>query len=134
MKRRRSSDDPVQISPLEAELMRVLWDTGATTADELRLGLPRRPALTDSSVRTLLRRLEAKGWVTHRRDGRRFLFEPAVPRARAAAIAAGRIVDSLCGGAVERLILGMVQHDILSAADFERIRRKIERASESDND
>ena len=65
----------------EAEIMDVLWEQQAATADEIRTRLRGRPH--DSTVRTLLRVLETKGHVKHNVDGRTYIYHPVVRRERA---------------------------------------------------
>jgi BlaI family penicillinase repressor len=112
-----------ELSPLEAKVMEILWTAGEATADQVRQGLP--ADLTDSSVRTLLRRLEQKSYVTHERESKRFIFRPAVERPMAAAAVARRIVKSICGGAVESLLIGMVESRMLSRKELDAARRRL---------
>src|SRR5436190_869250 len=81
--------------------------------------------LTDSSVRTLLRRLEQKSYVTHERERKRFIFRAAVERPTAAAAVARRIVKSICGGAVESLLIGMVESRMLSRKELDAARKRL---------
>jgi predicted transcriptional regulator len=111
------------LSELEAKVMEILWTAGEATADQVRQGLP--ADLTDSSVRTLLRRLEQKSYVTHERDGKRFLFRAAVARPTAAAAVARRIVSSICGGAVESLLIGMIESRMVSRKELEAARLRL---------
>lgn len=111
--------------------MEILWKNGEVTADQVRQRLG--PAdLTDSSVRTLLRRLEQKSYVSHDRDGKRFVFRAAVQRPRAAAAMARRIVASICGGAVESLLIGMVESRMLSRKELDAVRERLARAEEEE--
>jgi predicted transcriptional regulator len=121
-----------EISPLETQVMEILWRNGELTADQVRQKL-RQASLTDSSVRTLLRRLEQKAYVAHERDGRRFVFRAAVGRPRAAAEVARRIVASICGGAVESLLVGMVETRMLSRKELDAVRERLDRAEEEES-
>jgi predicted transcriptional regulator len=116
------------ITALEARVMKVLWNRGPATAAEIRGGLPSSVALADSSIRTLLRRLERKSFVRHRREGRRFLYEAAMGRGGAAAAAAKKIVATICSGAVDALLLGMVEQKLVSREDLDALRRRIDEA------
>lgn len=117
------------LSALESDVMRVLWKRGEATADDVRKALPGE--LTDSSVRTILRRLESKAYVTHERDGKRFLFRPAVERPLAAAAVARRIVSAICGGSVESLLMGMVDARMLTREQLDAARKRLENAEET---
>ena len=114
----------VELSPLETKVMKILWRRGEVTAEQVRQALP--ADLTDSSVRTLLRRLEQKSYVTHERDGKRFIYRAAVAKQRAAAEVARRIVTSICGGAVESLLIGMVESRMLTKKELDKVRKRLE--------
>src|SRR6516165_3116185 len=92
------------LSTLERAVMQLLWG-GAMTAGAVREGLPRR--LKESTVRTVLRRLEQKGYVTHAIDGRTYVFHAARTRRQVAAEAVRRIVEQFCNGSVEEVLIGM---------------------------
>src|SRR5262245_39829372 len=66
------------VSPLENAVMHVLWERGTATADDVRQALEKSRELKESTIRTLLRRLEDKGYVTHDVDGRTFIYRPQV--------------------------------------------------------
>lgn len=106
------------LSPLEQRVMQILWEHSPCTAEDVRVRLAEddeAKALKDSTVRTVLRRMEAKGFTTHRTDGRTYVYRPVVPRRKAAAQAVRRIVDRFCGGSVETLLVGMVDDRLLDA-------------------
>jgi BlaI family penicillinase repressor len=121
-------DDLPDLGELEREVMHLIWLSGPLTADDVRALLARR--LTDSTIRTVLRRLEAKGYVRHTVGARAFVYRAAEPRAKVAAQAVQRIVDWLCNGSVEELLLGMVDHAVLDRRDFRVLAQKIQRAKD----
>jgi BlaI family transcriptional regulator, penicillinase repressor len=114
------------LGELEREVMHLVWLGGPLTADEVRAQLTQQ--LTDSTIRTVLRRLEAKGYVRHTVGARAFVYRAAEPRAKVAAQAVKRIVDRFCNGSVEELLLGMVDHAMLDRREFEVLAQKIRRA------
>jgi predicted transcriptional regulator len=81
--------------------------------------------MKDSTVRTVLRRLELKGYVAHVVEGRTFIYRPAERRENVAARAVKHIIDRFCGGSAEQLLLGMVDSQILDRREIERIAAKI---------
>jgi BlaI family penicillinase repressor len=121
-------DDLPDLGELEREVMHLVWLCGPLTADDVRARLARR--LTDSTIRTVLRRLEAKGYVRHTVGARAFLYRAAEPRAKVAAQAVKRIVDWLCNGSVEELLLGMVDHAVLDRREIQSLAQKIQRAKD----
>ena len=64
------------LSSLENAAMQVIWSRGSANAEEVRIALSKKHELKDSTVRTVLRRLEAKGVLTHTVQGRTFVYEP----------------------------------------------------------
>src|SRR5258708_21642131 len=103
-----SSDHKMKLknlSALEQLIMNLLWERGPSTAEACREGLADRHPLKDSTIRTLLRRLEAKGYLRHEVDGRTFLYRPLERPQKVAAHAGKQIMHRLCGGSLERLPL-----------------------------
>jgi predicted transcriptional regulator len=77
--------------------------------------------LTDSTVRTLLRRLEAKGYAAHRREGKRFLYRALLERRHAAADAVHRVLEGMLKGAADALLLGMVERGLIDRRELARV-------------
>jgi predicted transcriptional regulator len=108
---------------LEHEVMDALWARGGASADQIREGLARR--LKDSTVRTILRRLEDKGYVKHRVEGRTYIYSGAEARENIAVRAVRQIIDRFCQGSVEQLLAGMVENEVVDRAELQRLARKI---------
>jgi BlaI family transcriptional regulator, penicillinase repressor len=119
----RASHDPAELGELERSVLQIVWRLGAITADQVREELDR--PLKDSTVRTVLRRLEEKGYITHSVDERAFIYRPAQSRQRVAGRAAQRIVDWFCDGSVEALLVGMVDSKLLGHAELQRLAKLI---------
>lgn len=116
------------MSPLEDTVMRVIWGRGPSTAEDVRQELAGKQPMKDSTVRTVLRRLEEKGYLTHEVSGRTYIYRVRVPALKAATQAVRQIVDRFCDGSVEQLLLGMVDDRILTAEQLEELARKIAEA------
>jgi len=116
------------LSPLESAVMRVLWERERATADEVRTALAAKHALKDSTVRTVLRRLEAKGYAAHTTAGRAYVYAPRIASRSAAAVAVRSILDRFCQGSVEALLLGMVDDEIVSPPKLRQLAERISRA------
>ncbi len=86
--------------------------------------------LKESTVRTVLRRLEEKGYVTHTVEGRTFLFSAAEQRSAVAAKAVKRIVDWFCNGSIEEVLVGMVDQKTIDPEQLQALSEKIARAKE----
>jgi BlaI family penicillinase repressor len=119
------SHDPAELGELERAVLELIWD-GAQSADQVRAQLEQhgRP-LKESTIRTVLRRLEEKGYVTHSVDSRTFLYRPTASRQAVAGRAAQRIVDWFCAGSVETLLAGMVDSAVLDRKELQRLAERI---------
>ena len=111
--------DPAELGELERSILAIVWRISAVTAEQVReeLGRP----LKDSTIRTVLRRLEEKGYLAHSVENRTFLYRPAQSRQRVAGRAVKRIVDWFCEGSVEALLVGMVDSKVLDRDELQRL-------------
>lgn len=118
--------DEKELSRLEHEVMQVLWQRGQCSAEDVRDELQEQRPLAASTVRTLLKRMEEKGFVTHRAVGRGNLYRQAMTAQHAAARAARKIVDRFCGGSVEALLVGMVDDELLEPDQLRALAARIQ--------
>jgi predicted transcriptional regulator len=81
--------------------------------------------MKDSTIRTVLRRLEEKQYVTHEVEGRTFIYRALDRRQNVAVRAVRNIIDRFCGGSAEELVVGMVDNEVLDQRQLERLARKI---------
>jgi BlaI family penicillinase repressor len=114
------------LGELEGAIMQLVWSHGPLTAEIVRQRLSR--SLKESTIRTVLRRLEEKGWVSHTVEGRTFVYRAAEPRATVAAKAVKRVIDWLCNGAADEVLVGMVDGAMLDDAQLQRLQQKIAEA------
>jgi BlaI family penicillinase repressor len=115
-----------ELGDLEREVMQLVWANAPITADGVRERLSRR--LKESTVRTVLRRLEQKGYTTHTVDGRTYVYRAAEPRGRVAAKAVQRIVDWFCNGSVEEVLVGMVDTAMLDQRQLRMLADQVAKA------
>jgi predicted transcriptional regulator len=116
------------LSPLENRVMNVLWDRGTATAEDVRSGLAASQPLKDSTVRTILRRLEEKGFVSHATEGRTYVYSPVVAPQSVASDAVRGIIERFCDGSVEDLLVGMVDSELVSADKLKKLADRIAKA------
>lgn len=121
-----NNHDPAELGELEREILSIVWRFGSITAERVREELDR--PLKDSMVRTVLRRLEEKGYLAHSVEERTFIYRPAESRQRVAGRAVKRIVDWFCDGSVEALLVGMVDSKVLDRAELQRLASRIAEA------
>src|SRR3954453_21918978 len=95
----------------EAELMDALWRLGEATAEQVREALPGSPH--DSTVRTLLRILEAKGYVTHEGRGKLYVYRARIERQKAQRQALQSVLRRFFAGSAEDLVLRLIEDEQL---------------------
>jgi predicted transcriptional regulator len=112
----------------ELRLMRVLWDNGQATVGEVVDALKTRPKPAYNTVLTLLRIMEKKGYVSHRKDGRAFIFQPKVDRADASRSALQTLVNRFFDGSPRLLMLNLLEDAELSSEALKQLKDHIEEA------
>jgi BlaI family penicillinase repressor len=120
------SHDPAELGELERSILELVWKGSILNAEQVReqLVATGRP-LKESTIRTVLRRLEEKGYLSHTTENRTFLYRPAESRQAVAGRAAKRIVDWFCAGSVEDLLVGMVDSAVLDHKELQRLAARI---------
>jgi BlaI family transcriptional regulator, penicillinase repressor len=113
------------LTPLEQFIMDYVWAHPHCTAETCREGVAAQRALKDSTIRTILRKLEEKNYVTHAVDGRTFVYCAANTRRNVAVEAAKQLIDRFCGGSVEELLVGLVDNQLLQPKQLQRLAEKI---------
>jgi len=116
------------LTPLELEIMQVLWENGASTVTEV---IPKLKAeLAYTTVQTMLTVLLRKGKVKRTQEGRAFRYRPVVSRERASGSAVEDLVRRMFGGSAEALLMAMVDTRQISAKELERLARKVAAAEQ----
>lgn len=110
---------------VEQIVMDYLWTHGPSSSEACREALSASRPMKDSTIRTVLRRLEEKGYLTHAIEGRTFIYKAADARQNVAVRAVKAIIDRFCGGSAEELLLGMVDNAVLNRKQLERLARRI---------
>lgn len=106
------------LTELENEVMQAVWDTGPCPVEAVHQVVTRKRSLKETSVRTILRRLEQKGYLRHEEEGRAYVYQAVEPARSLAARAVRQIIDSFCRGSVEELVSGMVDAKVLSKGEL----------------
>jgi BlaI family penicillinase repressor len=120
---RRNRHKP--LTPLEQFIMDHVWAHPDCTTETCREGIAGKRALKDSTIRTILRKLEEKGYVTHKVDGRTFVYRAVNTKRNVAVQAAQQLIDRFCGGSVEELLVGLVDNQFLEPKQLQRLAAKI---------
>jgi BlaI family penicillinase repressor len=120
-KRRRPAHVKAPLTELENEVMRAVWDAGPSSVEAVYDVVSKHRDLKETSVRTLLRRLEDKGYLQHEAEGRAYVYRATeLPRSLAAR-AVRQIIDRFCQGSVEELVSGMVEAKVLTPDEIDRL-------------
>jgi len=117
--------EDIRFTPRELDVVNVLWDRGPSTVAEVRAALPDDLAYT--TVLTILRVLEEKGYVAHTTEGRAHRYRCLVEREQAAGSALRRVRDRLFGGSAELLLTRLVEKESLDEDELRRMRDLLER-------
>lgn len=117
-----------EFGELERAVMGILWSHPALSAEAVRekLGRP----LKEATIRTVLRRLEDKGYLTHQVENRTFMYAAAESRQRVATRAVKRIIDWFCDGSVDEVLVGMVDAEMVDKAQLNRLLATVEEAEQ----
>lgn len=115
---------------LEQAIMSSVWRRGAATAEQVREDLAPRRKLKESTIRTLLSRLEKKGHLKHTVDGRTYVYSGVEQPQNVAIRAVKQLIERFCGGSAEQLVAGLVDHEVLDAAQLRRLADEIEQSKE----
>ena len=101
--------------------MDVVWRLGEATAEQVREAMPGTPH--DSTVRTLMRVLESKGYLTHESRGKAYVYRATVGRQKAQRLAIKSVLTRFFAGSAEDLVLRLIEDEHLSPAQLEELRR-----------
>jgi predicted transcriptional regulator len=116
------------LGPLENAVMQVLWTRKTATADEVRVALKDKQEFKESTIRTILSRLEAKGYLEHDVDGRTFVYRPKMQPTHVATKQVRGIIDRFCRGSVENLLVGMVDENMITPEKLRQLADRIAKA------
>jgi predicted transcriptional regulator len=120
MARRKSET----LTEVELELMDVLWDKGAASVTDIVEALPEE-RLAYSSVLTMMRILEQKGYVTHEKEGRAFIYRPLVNRREAQQSVIGYLLRRFFNNSPEQLVVNLLEHEEVGPREVKRLKRMI---------
>ena len=98
--------------------MQAVWDTGPCPVEAVHQVVSRKRELKETSTRTILRRLEQKGYLRHEEKGQAYVYRAVEPARSLAGRAVRQIIDSFCRGSVEELVSGMVDAKVLSKVEL----------------
>lgn len=121
MARKKSST----LTEAELRLMDVMWDKKSATVGEVTDALA-GPPLAYSTVLTMLRILEDKGYLEHTKEGKAFVYRPVVQRREASRNAVWQVLRQFFGNSPELLVVNLLENDELNAKELKRLKKMIE--------
>ena len=116
------------LSQSQREIMEIVWERGEVSAVEVREILSQKRDLAKNTVRTLLDRMEEKGWLKHREDGRTYLYSAVQPREASIGQKVLEVVEHVCGGSPEELVTALLDYRGLTSQELKRIRALLDEA------
>lgn len=122
---------PAALSPAQREIMEIVWEAGEVSVSQVREILSNQRDVARNTVRTLLERMEQKGWLTHRQDGRTFRYSAALPRQATITQKVTEVIDNVCGGSPETLVTALLDYHSLTDAELVRIRALLDKSTKT---
>jgi BlaI family penicillinase repressor len=116
------------MSPAETEILRLVWQRGEATVQQIQEALPAYRKVAYKTVQTLLRRLEDKGYLTHKVEGKAHVFCPAVKREAVVKRTVLDFLDRLFGGDPRPLMQFLAREGHVDAQDIEELKKLIDKS------
>jgi len=120
--------DSSPLTDAQREIMEIVWERGEVTVSEVRDALANRRQLARNTVQTMIVRLEEKGWLKHRAQGRAFIYSANRPRNVSLGAKVAQMVDRMFAGSPEEMVTALIQYRGLSPDEAQRIRTMIDEA------
>jgi BlaI family transcriptional regulator, penicillinase repressor len=120
----------IPLTPLELEIMNVLWDRGRVSVQDVQKALPGEPKLAYTTVQTMLNVLHRKGKVKRRLKGKAFEYQASVSRKKVMSQVLRDILNRLFGGSAESLVMSLVEDRHLTPARLAELNRLLEETKE----
>jgi predicted transcriptional regulator len=127
---KRKPEQP--LTPLELEIMKVLWETGPANVQTVQERLPSR-TLAYTTVQTMLNVLHRKGKVKRRLKERAYFYQPVLSRQKAMAQAVGDMLNRFFGGSADRLVLNLVETRQLTREKLAQVQKLLEQSREDEH-
>ena len=120
------------LTPAELRLMKILWTRGESAVADIAAAAAEEGPLAYTSVLTTVRILEQKGYLTHRQQGRAFLYSPCVAEDEASRSEIRHVLERFFGNSRERLVLSLLGDDALTAEELKRLKERIAATQEDE--
>jgi len=121
----KHKESKIRLGPMELQIMHVVWQLGRATVHDVKdvLGRGRKPAYT--TVLTMMRKLEAKGYLEHDVDDRTYVYRSTITRQTVRHSMVADLLDRVFEGSPQQLLATLVEQDRISEAELKEVRRLI---------
>ena len=128
----KEKDSEIRLGRLEMQIMNVVWEKGKATVHEVKeaLGKGRKPAY--STILTMMRKIEAKGYLEHDVDDRTYVYRPTISQDAARKSILGDIMDRLFAGSPTLLLNSLVEQDRIDEKELSQLKKLINEATENE--
>lgn len=122
------------LGDLQHAIMAVLWDRGEATTADVHEALRVERGLALTTIATMLRKMEDKGVVTHRAEGRQFVYRPTVSRAEIRESMVGELVERVFGGDARALVAHLVSEHEIDTRELGELRERLDRRTKVESE
>lgn len=123
---------PHHLGDLQLAIMRVLWERGEASASEVHAALLDERGLAPTTIATMLRKMEDKGVVDHRTQGRQFIYQPLIREEDVRDGMVGDLVERLFAGRPSELVHHLIEAGEIDAAELDALRKRLRGTRRSD--
>lgn len=123
-----ANQDMTPLTQAQREIMEVVWDEEEVTVTQVRDELGKRREVARNTIQTMIVRLEERGWLKHRVEGRTFWYSANRPRTASLGAKVAQMVDRLFAGSPEEMVTALMEYRGLSTDEADRIRKMIDAA------
>jgi predicted transcriptional regulator len=116
------------LTTAQREIMEIVWESGEVTVADVRAALSASRDVARNTVQTMMVRLEERGWLTHREDGRTFVYSAKLARKASLGAKVSQMVDRMFSGSPEEMVTALIEYRGLTAEEAKRIREMINKA------
>jgi BlaI family transcriptional regulator, penicillinase repressor len=114
------------LGDLQKTVMEIVWTLGEASVNQVKTKLARRK-LAYTTVLSVMQKLDKAGWLTHREEGRAYVYRPVVTRAEAGRSSLRQFIDRVCGGDPIAMFQHLLDDQELSADDLTELRKMIDK-------
>ncbi len=116
----------IKISDAELEIMQVIWDKSPISTNEIVEAMSHKKSWNMCTVHTLISRLEKKGAIEHKKDGRLYIYSPLLLKKDYAASESRTLARRFYDGAVSKMVMGFIDSDMLSSDEISELRKMLD--------